>query len=175
MFGSAQVNPLEQSPIPLPTKLPNISLGIHVGEKNQLIINYLTFEPYSILYFLNIKSLNFQGRQLPCKLREYYPWIWHSTKSCSPLWRITSLMGVIWVTDWPLAYLSVYTCSCHIHSDSYANVSIWLLTWSYCTRTQRNTHHFILNQLQSFLFILQIGHYVDFLERRWLMNFFQDS
>ena len=70
-------------------------------------------ESYSILYYLNIKSLNFQGRQLPCKSREYYTWIWHFTKSCSPFWRITSLMGVIWVTDWHLAYLSVYTCSCH--------------------------------------------------------------
>lgn len=33
MFDSAQVNPLQQSPILLPTKLPNISRGIHVGEK----------------------------------------------------------------------------------------------------------------------------------------------
>lgn len=139
MFDSAVVNPLEQSPIPLPTKLPNISPGIHVGEKNQLIITYLNFEPYSILYFLNIKSLNFQGRQLPCKSREYYPWIWHSTKSCSPLWRITSLMGVIWVTDWPLAYLSVYTCSCHIHSDSYANVS-YLTTYVVILYTNTEKH-----------------------------------
>ena len=44
MFDSAQVNPLQPSPILLPTKLPNISPGIHVGEKkNKLIINYLIF------------------------------------------------------------------------------------------------------------------------------------
>ena len=44
MFDSAQVNPLQQSPILLPTKLPN-NLTWHScrWKKNKLIINYLTF------------------------------------------------------------------------------------------------------------------------------------